>query len=242
MKKLGFLFAVQLLAVCSAVGQETGPYENTTYIVWSADRPLSEQDFLGDSTRVAPEAMELFRKFDLGASASVGIWSVVDIPDKKLIRRGERQEHIYVVPLFEKTRSFIINDDTLAVKLQQVVFDIYEWTSRFMRKELQSFQDSMGGATGSQAVVYETIRNKCKKMCDMLVGQYSREVYIEKQEGAYDKWRKFIDGQLESLKEYATGEAEWQRFLKGEPILPDYVRVKNVISGAQSIPQREWWD
>lgn len=63
-----------------------------------------------------------------------------------------------------------------------------------------------------------------------------------KQEGAYDKWRKFIDGQLESLKEYATGEAEWQRFLKGEPILPDYVRVKNVISGAQSIPQREWWD
>ena len=242
MKKLGFLFAVQLLAVCSAVGQETGPYENTTYIVWSADRPLSEQDFLGDSTRVVPEAMELFRKFDLGASASVGIWSVVDIPDKKLIRRGERQEHIYVVPLFEKTRSFIINDDTLAVKLQQVVFDIYEWTSRFMRKELQSFQDSMGGATGSQAVVYETIRNNSKKMRDMLVGQYSREVYIEKQEGAYDKWRKFIDGQLESLKEYATGEAEWQRFLKGEPILPDYVRVKNVISGAQSIPQREWWD
>ena len=163
-------------------------------------------------------------------------------PDKKLIRRGERQEHIYVVPLFEKTRSFIINDDTLAVKLQQVVFDIYEWTSRFMRKELQSFQDSMGGATGSQAVVYETIRNNCKKMRDMLVGQYSREVYIEKQEGAYDKWRKFIDGQLESLKEYATGEAEWPRFLKGEPILPDYVRVKNVISGAQSIPQREWWD
>lgn len=50
---------------------------------------------------------------------------------------------------FEKTRSFIINDDTLAVKLQQVVFDIYEWTSRFMRKELQPFQDSMGGATGS---------------------------------------------------------------------------------------------
>ncbi|WP_416991287.1 hypothetical protein [Alistipes indistinctus] len=242
MKKLGLLFAVQLLAVCSAVGQETGPYENTTYIVWSVDRPLSEQDFLGDSTRVASEAMELFRKFDLGASASIGIWSVVDIPDKKLIRRGERQEHIYVVPLFEKTRSFIINDDTLAVKLQQVVFDIYEWTSRFMRKELQSFQDSMGGATGSQAVVYETIRNNCKKMRDMLVGQYSREVYIEKQEGAYDKWRKFIDGQLESLKEYATGEAEWQRFLKGEPILPDYVRVKNVISGAQSIPQREWWD
>ena len=143
MKKLGFLFAVQLLAVCSAVGQETGPYEDTTYIVWSADRPLSEQDFLGDSTRVAPEAMELFRKFDLGASASVGIWSVVDIPDKKLIRRGERQEHIYVVPLFEKTRSFIINDDTLAVKLQQVVFDIYEWTSRFMRKELQSFQEQL---------------------------------------------------------------------------------------------------
>lgn len=242
MKKLGFLFAVQLLAVCSAVGQETGPYENTTYIVWSADRPLSEQDFLGDSTRVAPEAMELFRKFDLGASASVGIWSVVDIPDKKLIRRGERQEHIYVVPLFEKTGSFIINDDTLAVKLQQVVFDIYEWTSRFMRKELQSFQDSLGGATGSQAIVYEKIRNNCKEMRDMLVGQYSREVYIEKQEGAYDKWRKFIDGQLESLKEYATGEAEWQRFLKGEPILPDYVRVKNVISGAQSIPQQEWWD
>lgn len=242
MKKLGLLFAVQLLAVCSAVGQETDPYENTTYIVWSADRPLSEQDFLGDSTRVAPEAMELFRKFDLGASASVGIWSVVDVPDKKLIRRGERQEHIYVVPLFEKTGSFIINDDTLAVKLQQVVFDIYEWTSRFMRKELQSFQDSLGGATGSQAIVYEKIRNNCKEMRDMLVGQYSREVYIEKQEGAYDKWRKFIDGQLESLKEYATGEAEWQRFLKGEPILPDYVRVKNVISGSQSIPQREWWD
>lgn len=242
MKKLGLLFVVQLLAVCSAVGQETGPYENTTYIAWSADRPLSEQDFLGDSTRVAPEAMELFRKFDLGASASVRIWSVVDVPDKKLIRRGERQEHIYVVPLFEKTGSFIINDDTLAVKLRQVVFDIYEWTSRFMRKELQSFQDSLGGATGSQAIVYEKIRNNCKEMRDMLVGQYSREVYIEKQEGAYDKWRKFIDGQLESLKEYATGEAEWQRFLKGEPILPDYVRVKNVISGAQSIPQREWWD
>ena len=28
MKKLGLLFAVQLLAVCSAVGQETGPYED----------------------------------------------------------------------------------------------------------------------------------------------------------------------------------------------------------------------
>lgn len=79
-------------------------------------------------------------------------------------------------------------------------------------------------------------------MRDMLVGQYSREVYIEKQEGAYDKWRKFIDEQLESLKEYATSDAEWQRFLKGEPILPDYVRVKNVISGAHPIPQREWWD
>lgn len=107
---------------------------------------------------------------------------------------------------------------------------------------MQAFQDSLDGVTGIQAIMYAKVRNKCLELRNSLMGQYAREVYIEKQEGAYDKWRKFIDGQLESLKEYATGEAEWQRFLKGEPILPDYVRVKNVISGAQSIPQREWWD
>ena len=241
MKKLGLLFAVQLLAVCSAVGQETGPYENTTYIVWSADRPLSEQDFLGDSTRLIQDH-PIYLKYDVGVYAAIGMWSVVDVPNKKSIRKGKRQEYIYIVPLVDKSMSVLMHGNVGCIESEQVVFDIYELIARMMRKQLQAFQDSLDGATGIQAIMYAKVRNKCLELRNSLMGQYAREVYIEKQEGAYDKWRKFIDGQLESLKEYATGEAEWQRFLKGEPILPDYVRVKNVISGAQSIPQREWRD
>lgn len=74
----------------------------------AADRPLSEQDFLGDSTRLIQDH-PIYLKYDVGVYAAIGMWSVVDVPNKKSIRKGKRQEYIYIVPLVDKSMSVLMH-------------------------------------------------------------------------------------------------------------------------------------
>lgn len=73
---------------------------------------------------------------------------MLDIPKKKLQRKGIREEKIYFVPAFEKSTAYILCDDTLGIKYQQLVFDVNELALRMARRRLQEYRDEAGGATG----------------------------------------------------------------------------------------------
>ena len=81
--------------------------------------------------------MSMFKKYSMTASASVGIWSILDVPKKKK-DRGKKLEKVYFAPAFSKTGSAAISNDTMQIAIQAIYFDICEFAARLARKELKT--------------------------------------------------------------------------------------------------------
>jgi len=83
----------------------------------------------------------LMAKYEFSASASVGIWSILDMPEKKK-DRYKKFEKVYFAPAFERTTSYTKTDDTLQIAMQNTYLDICEIWARWARKQLSNIQDS----------------------------------------------------------------------------------------------------
>jgi hypothetical protein len=200
--------------------------ESQRHIFWQPDRVLTEKDFQGDGIQ-NPKFVKYCDELDLCVVASIGVFAVLDIPKKKR-KRGELIEKAYFAPAFEKSTSFIIKLDSTGIAKQKVVFDIFEVSARFARQQLQNLQDSIGGY-GTISIMFKSIEASAIEMRTSLVDSYTKDVYIDKNAGAYEIWRASVDKLLAGSEEFATKPEDCYRFVKNAPIDENYEMAKTVI-------------
>jgi len=222
------LFIILLLIgfIINSTGQEKYLTESSTHIFWQPERQLTKSDFQGNGTD-NPKCLKYCENHDLCTSAFVGLFAVLDIPKKKG-KRGKLIEKAYFAPAFEKHTSYILNNDTAGIKKQEVVFDIYELSARFARKQLNHFQDSIPGY-GITTIMFKTVQSRANEMQTSLIDNYSQDLYINKRKGAYKEWREKINELLYDSREFATTPEDCYRFIINEPIESDYVKAKKIV-------------
>ena len=171
--------------------------------------------------------MTLMRKYDFKASASVGIWSVLDIPEKKR-ERGRKLERVYFAPAFERTTSFTTTSDTIELLIHNAYFDICEISARWARQELKHLQDSMKGY-GIVSIMYMTVEQEMNERRLQLYRSYFNDVIAEKKANAFQEWRLLFDKLLNGSKEWTTKPEECYRLMIGKPIEDGYIKAPEVV-------------
>lgn len=228
MLKRGLLFIIALFICSNAIAQETVAVETDTHIFWHPDRKLTKDDFQGDGSSMTASASNC-NEHGLCAVGFFGLWSKVDIPNKKLRKRGIREERIYIVPAFQKATSFILNADTLGIKHPQLIFDLVEATARMARHRLQEWQNAVDGATGMKGIMIETVMAEATEFREAFVASYYHDIFIKKDEAAYAEWRSAVDTILENYNGYATSEDEYNRFISKKPLVENYEESPSYI-------------
>ena len=220
------LLAITIFCLTEAisVGQTNYPTQDSVHIFWQPDVKLTSKDYQGQPTS---NVEDLMNKYGFSASASVGIWSILDIPKKKKDRLT-KFEKVYFAPAFEKTTSFTKSDDSLQIAMQNLYFDICEVWARWARKELKSFQDSTN-ATGTLSILYMTIKQKMNDHRLTMYRMYFKDVFIDKKDGAFAKWRLEINKELTDLNQWATTPEECYRLMLQRPIEDGYIQAPKVV-------------
>lgn len=219
------LWGILLLVLSlNSFAQSKFTISDSTHILWQPDLKITFKDYNGCSTK---QTESDYIKYGCTASSSVGIWSILDIPEKKR-DRNRKFEIIYFAPAFERTTSYAKTNDSLQIQKQNLYFDICEVCARWARKELKSLKDSTN-SIGIMATYYMTIKEEMNKMKMQMFSDYYKEVIIDKTNGAYEKWRLDIDNTLNNTKEYATTPQECYRLLTRKPIEKNYIQAPMVV-------------
>jgi hypothetical protein len=208
----------------SVIGQNNYQTSDETHIFWQPNTKITKDDYQGQPTSQVDNMMD---EYGFTASASVGIWSVLDIPKKKK-DRYKKFEKVYFAPAFEKTTSYIRTNDSIQIEMQNLYFDICEVWARWARKELKALQDSTK-ATGTLSIFYMTVKEDMNKNRISMYRAYFKEVFIDKSNGAFEKWRKEIDKALEETIMWATTPDECFRLLTQKPIEDGYIMAPTLV-------------
>jgi hypothetical protein len=166
-------------------------------------------------------------KHQFSASASVGIWSVLDYSKNKR-ERSRQYEKAYFAPAFDRTTSFVKTDDSIQVKMQNTFLDICEICARWARKELKMVQDSMK-APGALTIMYMTIKDRTEQMKNGMFRAYFKDVFIDRKPNAFVEWQNLIRKRLDTTKHWATTPEECYRLMTGKPIEKGYVMAPMVV-------------
>lgn len=221
-----FITILILLVGTFGFGQNTLPTESETHIFWQSGKKLNRTDFQGDATKI-PNAEKYCDKVGLCTVASLGVFTVLDIPKRKK-QRGILREKIYIAPAFEISTSYIVQNDSSGIEKQQVVFDMYELSARYMRKELSSMVNKMD-AYGNLSLWLKTIEDKAQELRTRMVDAYTKDVYIDNRPGAYLEWKEKLDSTLKDLEEFATKPEDCYRFVIKKPLDKNYEMAKTVV-------------
>lgn len=90
-----------VLASQVVIGQNEYPTSNATHILWQPNTKITRDCYQGQPTSQVDKMMD---EYGFTAAASVGLWSVLDIPKKKK-DRYKKLEKVYFAPAFEKATS-----------------------------------------------------------------------------------------------------------------------------------------
>ncbi|SEW00155.1 hypothetical protein SAMN05428988_1147 [Chitinophaga sp. YR573] len=224
MIKLTITF-ILLIVSLNSFAQVNYPTHDSAYIFWQPGITLTYNDFRGDT--VGGKYTELYKKVGLQSEAYIGLWSILDVPKKKK-DRGRKLEKVYVAPAFDKTASYAITNDTMEIAIQQVYFDIAETWARWARQQLSRYQDSMKGY-GVSLLMYSTVIKDAKAGRQQMNSAYAEDVIISKKQGAFEKWRKLIDNQLNETALWATKPEDCYRFIVRKAIDKEYEESPVVV-------------
>lgn len=200
--------------------------ESETHIFWQPENKLEWTDFRADANKI-PNAKKYCDTVGLCTAASLGVFTVLDIPKKKR-QRGRLKEKIYVAPAFEYSTSYVVQKDSLGIEKQQVVFDMFELSARYIRKELSSMLEKMDGY-GTLSIWFKTIESDAQKLRTEMVDSYTKDVYIDNRPGAYLEWKERVDSTLNDLEKFATKPEDCHRFITKQPLDKDYKMAKTVM-------------
>jgi hypothetical protein len=222
-RSVALLFLTMLIFNCSKAQSDSS--ETDTHIFWTHDRELSMEDFQQEDP---PDKYSLFcDSINLCWGAATGFYSALDVPKRRRDKKTKYEE-VYFAAAFDKTLSYRMNDDTLQFELQKLMFDLQELVVRLARRDLQALYDSMP-AIGTKSIWFNTVKARAEKFHKSKVAEFTYEIYILNLEGAYDKWKKYIEDGLEETKEYQSTFRDTYRFVKGRPIKPKYEEAKRVL-------------
>lgn len=166
-------------------------------------------------------------KYGLQATASVGIWSILDTPKKKADRH-RKFERVYFAPAFEFSTSCTRTTDTLEIAKQNLYLDICEIAARWARRTLSSIQDSTK-ATGTLTIMYMTVKDEMHEKRKEMYRSYFKDVFLDKKPGAFEEWKRFYSKLLDETKQWATTPEECYRLMTRVPIEKGYIEAPTVM-------------
>jgi hypothetical protein len=224
MKKLFFLSILMAFNYRICFAQTNYLTRDSVHIFWQPNLKISFSDYKCDTTK---ERIKDMKDYGYYASASVGIWSALDIPKKKK-DRYRKFEKVYFAPAFERTSSAALKNDSVQLAIQKTIFDILELNARMARKELAQLQEKMN-ATGVLSIWYLCTKKKMNKINNKMVNSFFTQVIILKQDSAFQKWRKAIDVQLIETAKWTTTPEECYRLMNGKPIEKDFIMAPKLM-------------
>jgi len=193
--------------------------ENEKDIYW---QPNTQIDFSDFQSQNDTSCIKYNNKYGLQMSSSIGFRGIVDIP-----QRGKKFDKFYLAPVFCKSCSCILSEDSLELKVNRLLFDIAEVYVRNARKELLELHNKMK-ADNTYTMFFTTVKNKWNEKMRSSFGAVIREVLIEKKDSAYVGWRKTIAELLQQTESYTTRPQDCYRFFLNKPIEKGYVMAKNI--------------
>jgi len=217
------LLTLVALISATAAGQ-TVKTEDPNLKGWTKDAKIVYADFKGKPTE---QFKRLHKEAGLQASAQVGLKSILDVPKRKR-DRGRLLEKVYVAPFFIKSASVTMTKEESELDKQRLYFDMAEVHARMMRRDIEHIQDSTK-AYGTMWILYSSIKDYYCTELGKMFDDYTYEVFVEKKEGAFEKWRELIDKGLNELDKYATKKEDCHRLLTGLPIDREYEQAEKVL-------------
>lgn len=201
---------------------------NSYNIYWQPEVLIEFSDFQSQSDTAC---QKYYKEHGLQMSASIGLEGIVDIPSSFLsnkIKKRKGYDKLYLAPVFCKSCSCIIAEDTLELKVHRMLFDVAEMCSRGLRSELSQLQSEMN-INNVNTMFFTTMKIKWEERMKMIIGTILQEVLIQKQDGAYDSWRKFVDEILIENAQFSTRPEDIHRLSLGQPILKNYIEAESII-------------
>ncbi|MDL2228493.1 hypothetical protein LJC30_06375 [Odoribacter sp. OttesenSCG-928-L07] len=199
----------------------------TTYITdsekdiyWQPNTIIEFSDYKAQSDETCLMYNE---KYGLTMVSSIDIRGVVDISKKK-----GKYDKFYLAPVFCKSCSCILTEDTLTLEVDRLIFDLAELSARNARRELLDIQKEMN-ADNTYSMFFTTIKNKWTENMYSISGTIIREVLIEKKDSAYVNWRELVDELLIETESYITKPEECYRLIKNQPIEKGYKMPKTIM-------------
>lgn len=223
--KTAVLITVLVLFVLNSFGQSSYPTRDSTHIFWQPNLTITYQDY--ESKMPSQQLERMMDEYGFSASASVGIWSVLDIPKKKK-DRYKKFEKVYFAPAFDKTTSYTKTNDPIQISMQNTYLDICEVWARWARQELSTMQDSMKGI-GTLTIFYMTVKQEMEDKRKAMSKNYTRDVYIQKKPNAFQEWRLLIEKMLKEKVQWSTKPEECYRLMTKKPIEDDYIKAPTVV-------------
>lgn len=222
-------FLAQALLFCSIsilTAQDLTHANKIDHIFWQEEVELKVEDFQNNGLDI-PNAIKYCDTIGLCTVGAFGTFAVLDIPKKKK-QRGKLLEQLYIVPAFEPSKSYRVKEDSLGAEKQQVVFDIYELSARWMRRELSKLQETTG-TYGTLSIWFKTVENDAAQITREMVDGFTYEVFIDPQPDAIRTWKEHIDEMLLETQEFATSTDDVLRFTRGQPILENYEMAQQLM-------------
>ena len=189
-------------------------------LYWQPERKIEFSDYQSISN---DECVKYNKMYGVHLQSSIGFRWAVDVPKKwnGKIDKG------YIVPVFCKNCSCKLSEDTLELKTDQLLFDITEICARRARIDLDNFQKT-GNIDNPNSMFFISMKNKWEEEKRKFFGAAINEILLEKQDGAYEKWRKTTDELLEETKDFATKPEDCYRIVLGKPIVKGYKKAKMI--------------
>lgn len=195
--------------------------EDEDNIYWQPNTQINFSDYQSKSDT---SCIKYNEKYGLQMSSSIGFRGVVDVPKRK----GKKYDKFYLAPVFCKNCSCILSEDSLGLKVDQLLFDMAEVCARNAREELLQLHKEMN-SDNTYTMFFTSIRNKWDEKMRSFFGTVIREVLIEKKDGAYFGWRQIVDEALQQTESYATRPEDCYRFVLGKPIEKDYKMAESIV-------------
>ena len=221
--------------------QSEYPIESETHIFWQPNRKLSVNDFQGGSSTDS----KFNRDREIGRTVipCLGFFLEIDIPKNY---RKNKLEKVYFAPAFQKSCSFLLDDDTSNFRDAQIQFDIYELATRIARKNIWSMHAYMAIQSDSTWVdvinnnpdtilitgvgnIFASIaRDSAMSFLNEMTYAYFNDLYfnVDSTSATYEEWRSLIDQGLRNHERFATKPEDCYRMIKNKPILKKYKKAK----------------
>ena len=223
--KKTILVSLFLGFVLSSFGQSTYPTRDSTHIFWQPNLSITYLDYKLLTPQKQVE--QLMEEYSFSASASVGVWSILDIPKRKK-DRYTKFEKVYFAPAFERKTSYAKTQDLSQIAMQNAYFDMCEVWARWARQKLATIQDTIK-TTGTLTIFYMTVEQEMKVKIKEMFRSYFNDVFKNNYPNAFQEWRSKLDKKLEDTTKWATRPDECYRLMTGKPIDKEYIQAPIVI-------------